>query len=657
VVVLALLAACDCTGEVGDGGPGRDGGPRRDAGPTLDAPDPTRDAGGADGGDAAVQCIPARPDGTGAFTFDGVDDSVHLGWGDRALFDAGETISVMGWVEPASSDGYDTVVARPAPCANGGNFMVDLNGGVLRFCYVDPTQTVSHCHPISTVAIPIGAWTHFAFTYRYGDPASFVAWVDGMRTPDLPWSNGDGTSAPLANARHAANGGHYAGCATGAEYFFHGRTHGIGVYERALADEDVRAAYCGRATPLGCLDARHQLRPIERILVDADATGYATFQSHNQKITDGPHGTFFAYIRTRNEAYTAQTWRLLHWPRGAAGFGSIVEETQGTNPPVLETDLAGDVYLMRQNYHAPPDSTMYIFRAAAGFAGPAQATIPLGNSGKYAMYYDPIRDQLYYFSHEGRFYTIDRNGAVLASPLLITSGPWGGPQYPLITMDEAGVIYAAWTTVRHGEYLYRNIGVARSLDAGASWQKLDGTPLALPIVCDETGAADMVNLPDELEVHTWLWSLAARHGKLHLAYLAQHTPARQHYVRYDLATGALDRRVQPDFRGEQLSLRNLDGFVVTDPGSPRRVFWVSVSQDGTGSRLAVLQSVDGGETWLDYAAAPADGTVHYAVTGYRQVTADGWILGAYADVRDPMRTAVQFFRVRVREPGEPVLCF
>ena len=40
-------------------------------------------------------------------------------------------------------------------------------------------------------------------------------------------------------------------------------------------------------------------------LLDAEATGYATFQSHNQKVVANAHGIFTTHIRSRNEAFTA----------------------------------------------------------------------------------------------------------------------------------------------------------------------------------------------------------------------------------------------------------------------------------------------------------------------------------------------------------------
>ena len=53
---------------------------------------------------------------------------------------------------------------------------------------------------------------------------------------------------------------------------------------------------------------------IELICVDDNATGYGTFQSHNQKVVRNEKGIFMTHIRTRNEAYTAQEWRLS-WSR------------------------------------------------------------------------------------------------------------------------------------------------------------------------------------------------------------------------------------------------------------------------------------------------------------------------------------------------------
>ena len=73
-------------------------------------------------------------------------------------------------------------------------------------------------------------------------------------------------------------------------------------------------------------------------LVDAEATGYATFQSHNQKVVAGPGGIFMTFIRTRNEKYTAQEWRLVLSTDGGASFRVIYEATNATNPRGFRAD-------------------------------------------------------------------------------------------------------------------------------------------------------------------------------------------------------------------------------------------------------------------------------------------------------------------------------
>src|SRR5688572_33371040 len=93
--------------------------------------------------------------------------------------------------------------------------------------------------------------------------------------------------------------------------------------------------------------ADRALTRIELTCVDPAATGYGTFQSHNQKVVANRRGIFMTHIRTRNEPYTAQQWRLS-WSRdGGRTFETLYEATHATNPAVLETDDAENVYLIR----------------------------------------------------------------------------------------------------------------------------------------------------------------------------------------------------------------------------------------------------------------------------------------------------------------------
>jgi hypothetical protein len=310
---------------------------------------------------------------------------------------------------------------------------------------------------------------------------------------------------------------------------------------------------------------------------------------------------------------------------------------------------------VRQNYGVSSAATLYIYGHQSGFSSPTTHVIPEGNSGKFAMLYDPIRGRLYYFSHAGRFYVVGLDGKVTSKYRLISDGPNAGAQYPYLAMDERGVIYAAWTSLKHGEYMYWSIHVIRSVDGGVSWQKLDGTSLPTPVVCDETGPADLVNLTDEFNFHSWLWSILPKNGKVHLAYLAQTSPSRQHYVRYDAKTGAIDLRIQPEWKGQSIALKKLSGFAVSDPAMPNRLFWVSQAV-GSPAEVAVLQSIDNGATWYDYAKSAAGLGNIYSIGGHREVTPDGQIIGSLTDLSDPDKPKVRFFKVSTRTAQDPTLC-
>ena len=52
-----------------------------------------------------------------------------------------------------------------------------------------------------------------------------------------------------------------------------------------------------------------------------------------------------------------------------------------------------------------------------------------------------------------RLHVVDLDGTVLRSYNLLRSGESAGLQYPLLSLDTDGTLYAAWTTQRHGVYL------------------------------------------------------------------------------------------------------------------------------------------------------------------------------------------------------------
>ncbi|MBM3477155.1 MAG: hypothetical protein FJX75_28135 [Armatimonadetes bacterium] len=145
-----------------------------------------------------------------------------------------------------------------------------------------------------------------------------------------------------------------------------------------------------------------ELRTIETPCIDDDATGYATFQSHNQKVVSNGRGYFVAYLRRRNEAYTAQQWRLVRSRDGGRTWRTLHEETNATNPPCLETDDEDNLYLVRPDW-AWNQSYLYRFLARDDYATPLVSQIPGSVHGKFALEIDLPRRRLYYFSANNTF--------------------------------------------------------------------------------------------------------------------------------------------------------------------------------------------------------------------------------------------------------------
>lgn len=387
--------------------------------------------------------------------------------------------------------------------------------------------------------------------------------------------------------------------------------------------------------------------PLKTVLVtcvDSQATMYGTFQSHNQKVVSNGRGIFMTHVRTRNEAYTAQEWRLSHSTDGGKTFSTLYESVDATNPPVLETDSRDNLYLIRVDF-VDNNAYLYRFLAEKDHKDPAITVIPGGAAGKYAAMLDEPRECLYFFSHNNSFHVIGLDGTVKSSRTLLQGGQNAVLQYPSLSLTPEGVLHAAWTTVKHNEYLYWDIHHMLSPDGGETWKNLDGTALTPPIVADDTGPTLLVSGTDEFESHTWLSNFITKEGKLHFLYLYRGEPAREHYIRYDIASGKRETDVFPEFKGESLSLQGLDGLFSAPEKAGGPLYCVC----NRGGNLACLVSLDNGVTWHDHAVSAEKFTL-YAVGGCRRTTADGHVIGSFTAMGDdkavpPVPEKVYFFSI------------
>jgi hypothetical protein len=368
---------------------------------------------------------------------------------------------------------------------------------------------------------------------------------------------------------------------------------------------------------------------IETTQVDGDALHGATFQSNNQKVVSNSCGIFMTHLRTRNEKYTAQQWRLSQSTDGGRTFKTLHEAVHPTNPPVLETDSAGNLYVGRPDF-VNLDVSLDRFLAAEDYRRPHTSSVPKSAAGKYSMCLDEPRGQVCYFSHSGMFVRFGLDGAVRSAERLVKRGDGVVSEYTSLQVDSHGTLHAAWTSLKVEKRLYWSIHYLQSPDGGTSWRTMAGQPVTLPVAADETGPADRITLDDEFDVSTWLSNFLVKDGKVHFLYVARTDPPRQHYVRYDHATGQRELDRQPEFRGDKLALSGLDGFFATDPRTPNSPLYC-VSHDARQPRLACLVSHDNGTTWRDHAVSDPF-TRPYAIGGCREITPDGWIIGSFTEV-------------------------
>jgi hypothetical protein len=234
---------------------------------------------------------------------------------------------------------------------------------------------------------------------------------------------------------------------------------------------------------------------------------------------------------------------------------------------------------------------------------------------------------------------------LIDSRTLLAPGTHAILQYPLLALDDSGNLHLAWTTQKHGVYLYWDIHHMCSLDGGETFQSSENRLLELPVVADDTGPTRRITLDDEFNCHTWLSSSLVRNGYWHGMYLAQLTPPRQHYVRYELKSGKRDIDIQPIWKGESIQLQGLDGFMVADTHDPHVMY--AIGNDS--GHLACLVSRDEGQSWHDYARSERTFSL-YSIGGYRWTTADRSLVGSFTDQVAPdkitdRKSRVYYFRI------------
>ena len=383
--------------------------------------------------------------------------------------------------------------------------------------------------------------------------------------------------------------------------------------------------------------------------IDSNCTYYATFQSHNQKVVQNDNGIFMTYlVDYKDVAPWPGAWRLVRSTDGGSTFQVVYTSPMvGSKAPCIETDGDDNILAVCADETDPMGPFLFHrFLASNEYKDPQITKINQAASGKYSMMY--ASGKVYLFNHYGKLFTINATSGRLISwkQVVEFSGQNATTQYPHVFIEQGGRLHHAWTTNHKEKYLYWDIHYTSSPDEGASWYKADGSRLYCPILPDQSGKADQIILPDEFEVHTWLSNMIAKNGKVHFAYLAQTTPPRQHYVRIDLASGQIDDRIFPEWRGETISIMSLDGFFATGPGTSPLYYIGRANQ----THIGALVSHDNGNSWHDLALSAPIANGIYSVGGCRFITQDDYIIGSFTS-QYGSRGDPYFFKINVDEGG------
>lgn len=427
------------------------------------------------------------------------------------------------------------------------------------------------------------------------------------------------------------------------------------------------------------------LEPTSAIQVSTIAraeTGYATFQSINQRVVETPYGWFTTWLESsveRPDGSAPGVWKLARSRNGGQSWDVIDRATipVSTKPPVFDVDAKGNLYLVYVDWMTGAG----FFRKYGpqnDFAGPALSTTLSGGlgTGKYAVIYDAARDVLWYMNgYGGRLWRLRTDGTLDAGwpqggLAIVGPGAIAGPQYTLVELANGSLI-AAWTSNQNdgcggfGSVCYYDIRFLHSAD-GLTWKNAAGEAVSLPVAADGTGSgpqATVVTRGDEATASSlnWLANIRYAAGKLHFMYRSadanlSQSKNRMEYVRWDWGPGARieDKRVALEpWAGRTVSLLGLDGFFSVGDRVTAPLVAVSHAPKG-GDRVGALISRDAGSTWSDLALANAVGPERwvYAVGGARRPTADGWVLGTYTEFpvngAGPGSFLVRFFKVRAR---------
>jgi hypothetical protein len=438
---------------------------------------------------------------------------------------------------------------------------------------------------------------------------------------------------------------------------------------------------------LACLTASSQASaqpPITFTPIEANTRAGASAGSFSRNVVVNQYGIFIAYVHKMNSSMSETQWFLKRSVDGGATFTTIEASpdlgapgVHSTNTPLLQTDSAGNIYMIRStDVEWGGDAYLRIYSASTNFAPPAtQYVLPHGSAQKNSMLIDEARGQIYYIGEtlhdapgvppDGRrlalwFYVMGLDGVLRANYRLTRACEGLGlpncvpnlsSSYAQLALNEQGDLYVMWTNVGGNTpetFEHYSTHVMRNDDGGSisSWETLSGNPVTtIPVVADPSGPVPMINDANELGASMLMWSMRVKEGKMHLVYRNSDT-GQLRYVRLNTATGVKEAHTTTF-----ANLNSLDGFCTASNAQDHTVYCVGLRSNTAGTypipRLAVVASYDNGQTWQDVAMTDDLGVAPFGITG-NPVIRDGHILGMIT-IQSPSKI-LQFFKIPLNAP-------
>ena len=367
------------------------------------------------------------------------------------------------------------------------------------------------------------------------------------------------------------------------------------------------------------------------------------FTSHNQKVVENDNGIFCTFNGIVMDRST----------NGGQTFTEVYNSgnTNTLKAPTIETDENNNIYLI----YPDPSGTATRFQkftAANGYTSPtinktfSQAT----SDSKFSSFYDQGRQRLYHATQHGYFFIFDTSGNFIRGQQLFNTGSTGvGPSYPHLFVDASGVIHYAMTMVdSQAAHPYVGIRYLKSTDGGTNWMTMSNTPVSVPTTSDASGPATTINLSGEEQYQIWLANMHVKNGKVHFFYrmetnLWNYTNAgsppliaeRQHYMRFDAATGVREIDSGSDFsggvwQGDTLTVNSTYGCFASDPTNTNSPLFAMFCNGNNNPRTAAaIVSYDNGSTWHDAAISPDESLVA-DVGGARFSPRYGHVIGTFS---------------------------